>query len=156
MLSSSKIGGNPVRNVQITSRKPKTLFKKLRADLSLESQLSHAAADITQPETLEEAFRGANVIVSLVGILHGSKEAFENIQWKGAENVAVASKNVGAKLVHISAIGANPQSTIDYARTKALGEEAVRKACPDATIIRPSIVFGPGDGFFVVRRSRAI
>lgn len=89
-------------------------------------------------------------MVSLVGIMHGSTKQFENIQWKGAENVARAARDAGAKLVHVSAIGASLQSEIPYARTKALGEVAVLDLCPDATIIRPSIVFGPEDDFFNV------
>ena len=62
-----------------------------------------------------------------------------------------AAVAVGAKLVHVSAIGADPHSKIPYARTKALGEQAVLSHCPDATIIRPSLVFGPGDNLFNVR-----
>lgn len=82
--------------------------------------------------------------------MHGAPKDFEDIQWKGAENIAVASKKVGAKLIHFSAIGADPNSSIPYARTKALAEKSVLEICPGATIIRPSIVFGPGDGFFNV------
>ncbi|KAH9996023.1 hypothetical protein BJV77DRAFT_189539 [Russula vinacea] len=95
-----------------------------------------------------QAFENADAVVSLVGILQGSPAQFEAIQWKGAENVARAAAAVGAKLIHISAIGADPHSKIPYARTKGLGEEAVRSHCPNATIIRPSLVFGPGDGLF--------
>lgn len=109
--------------------------------------------DITKGETLAKAFEDADTVVSLVGILNGSPAQFEAIQWKGAENVARAAAAVGAKLVHISAIGADLNSKIPYARTKALGEEAVRSHCANATIIRPSLVFGPGDGLFNVRRS---
>lgn len=108
-------------------------------------------ADITKPETLQPAMEGADVVVSLVGLMQGSVEDFERIQWKGAENVAKAAKNVHAKVIHISAIGANCNSRVPYARTKALGEDAVLDVCHDATIIRPSILFGKGDGFFTVR-----
>lgn len=65
--------------------------------------------------------------------------------------MAHAAKNAGAKLIHFSAIGADVASSIPYARTKALAEKSVFEICPDATIIRPSLVFGPGDGFFNVR-----
>jgi NADH dehydrogenase len=78
-------------------------------------------------ETLAQAFENGDAVVSLVGILQDSPTQFEAIQ-KGAENVARVAA-VGAKLVHISAIGEDPHSTISYAslaRTKALGEEAVR------------------------------
>ena len=64
----------------------------------------------------------------------------------GARNVAEAARDAGAKsLVHISAIGADPKSDAAYARTKGEGELAVRAAFPSATIIRPSLVFGPED-----------
>jgi hypothetical protein len=82
--------------------------------------------------------------------MHGRPADFEQTQWRGAENVARAAKEVGAKLVHVSAIGADANSAIPYARTKALGEQAVFEQCPNATIIRPSLVFGPGDEFFAV------
>jgi hypothetical protein len=60
------------------------------------------------------------------------------------------AKNVGAKLIHFSAIGSDPNSSIPYVRTKGLAERSVFEICPDATVIRPSIVFGPGDSFFNV------
>ena len=112
-------------------------------------------ADITRPSTLAHAFQGASCVVSLVGILLGNKNKFEDIQWKGAENVARAAKEASAKLVHVSAIGADEGSGIEYYRTKGLGERAVRDVCPDAVILRPSLVFGPGDGFFAVSLRRA-
>lgn len=112
--------------------------------------LPSVPVDVTKPTTLSSAFESASLVVSLVGLLQGSPADFERIQWRGAENVAKAAQAVGAKLVHISAIGADPTSHIPYARTKGLGENAVFEACPTATVIRPSIIFGPGDGFFGV------
>lgn len=67
--------------------------------------------DITRSwDTLVPAFEGANTVVSLVGILHGSPQQFEKVQLQGAENVARAAKEVGARLVHVSAIGAEESS----------------------------------------------
>jgi uncharacterized protein YbjT (DUF2867 family) len=109
--------------------------------------------DVTKGETLAQAFESANAVVTLVGILQGSPAQFEEIQWKEAENVTRAAAAAGAKLVHISAIGADLHGKIPFARTKALGEEAVLSHCANATIIRPSLMFGPGDGLFNVRRS---
>ena len=83
--------------------------------------------------------------------MHGSPQDFERIQWKGAENVAIGARNAGAKLVHFSAIGADPSSSIPYVRTKGLAEQSVLRICPEATIVRPSLVFGPEDDFFNVR-----
>jgi uncharacterized protein YbjT (DUF2867 family) len=119
--------------------------------LPKEHLLPPVPVDVTKKDTLTQAFENADAVVSLVGILQGSLAQFEAIQWKGAENVALAAAAVGAKLVHISAIGADPSSKIPYAKTKALGEEAVLSHCPNATIVRPSLIFGPGDGLFNVR-----
>jgi NADH dehydrogenase len=107
--------------------------------------------DVTREDSLPGAFKNASVVVSLVGIMHGSFSDFDRIQHKGAENVARAAKVAGARLIHFSAIGANKDSPIPYVKTKGLGEEAVFRENPGATIVRPSLVFGPGDDFFTVR-----
>lgn len=83
--------------------------------------------------------------------MYGSPEDFDRIQHRGAQNVARAAQEVGAKLVHFSAIGADARSDIPYFKTKALGEKAVFAENPKSTIFRPSLVFGPGDSFFSVR-----
>jgi len=84
----------------------------------------------------------------LVGLMYGSPEDFDRIQHRGAQNVAKAAQEVGAKLIHFSAIGADVSSDIAYFKTKGLGEEAVLAENPKSTIVRPSLVFGPRDGFF--------
>ena len=68
--------------------------------------------DITKPETLSAAIDDADVVVSMVGLMHGTVEDFERIQWQGAENVARAARRARAKLIHISAIGANSSSNV--------------------------------------------
>lgn len=143
------------RKVQISSRNPSKVYENLRnnSEIDKSSLLAPVAVDITRKETLSTAFENASVVVSLVGIMHGAPSDFERIQHKGAENVAIAARNAGAKLIHMSAIGADKNSSIPYAKTKGLGEEAVLHHNPEATIIRPSLVFGPGDGFFAVRSS---
>ncbi len=100
--------------------------------------------------SVELALQGADAVVNLVGILHESgKATFQAIHVDGARTVAEAAAKAGvAKLVHMSALGADKASDSDYARSKALGEEAVRAAFPKATILRPSVVFGPEDDFF--------
>lgn len=138
------------RKVQISSRNPSKVYENLRnnSEIDKSSLLAPVAVDITRKETLSTAFENASVVVALVGIMHGAPSDFERIQHKGAENVAIAARNAGAKLIHMSAIGADKNSSIPYAKTKGLGEEAVLHHNPEATIIRPSLVFGPGDGFF--------
>ena len=107
--------------------------------------------DITKKETIPPAFENANVVVSLVGIMHGSTQDFTDIQWKGAENVAKCAKDAGARLIHFSTIGADPNSKIPYVKTKGLAEQSILALDPTTTIIRPSLVFGPEDDFFNVR-----
>ncbi len=108
------------------------------------------AADITDPRQVAAAVEGADWVVNLVGILfERRKNTFQRIHAEGAANVAAAAKAAGARrLVHVSALGADRESPAKYARTKAAGEEAVMEAFPGATIVRPSVVFGPEDKFF--------
>jgi NADH dehydrogenase len=107
-------------------------------------------ADITDPDAVAAALDGASEAVNLVGILYErGQRTFQRIHVDGAGNVAGAAKAAGvASLVHVSAIGADASSASQYARTKAVGEAAVRKAFPAAAILRPSVVFGPEDNFF--------
>lgn len=140
--------------VQISSRHPQRIYDSIlrRSPELVESGrlLPPVPADITRPDTLKEGFKGASTVISLVGLMHGSFEDFDRIQHRGAQNVARAAQEVGAKLVHFSAIGANISSDIPYFKTKGLGEQAVLVENPKSTIVRPSLVFGPGDGFFSV------
>lgn len=108
-------------------------------------QTQFVAADISRPETVARALDGADAAVNLVGLLAGD---FAAAHVTGAGNIAQAAADAGlAALVQVSAIGADPQSPSAYGRTKGEGEAAVRTAFPAATIIRPSIVFGPEDQF---------
>lgn len=136
--------------VQLASRAPQRSYDALKATISGSSLLPPVSADVKSLPTLLSAFKDATLVVSLVGIMHGTPQDFEDIQWKGAANVAKAAFESGAKLVHLSAIGANPESAIPYVRTKGLGETAVLQSHPTATIVRPSLVFGPDDDFFNV------
>ena len=93
--------------------------------------------------------RGADVAINLVGILfERGRQRFDTVQSYGAEQVALAASAHGARMVHVSAIGADEHSASGYARAKAEGEKAVLAARPDAVIVRPSIMFGPEDDFF--------
>ena len=108
-------------------------------------QVSAIAADLGRPETIARAVEGADAVINLVGIFKGNLEL---IHVHGAGKLAAAAKAAGAKaFVHISAIGADINSPSDYGRTKGQGEQAVRAAFAKATIIRPSVVFGPEDNF---------
>ena len=107
-------------------------------------------ADITRPEQAAAATAGADAVVNLVGILsQWGQRTFRSVHAEGARNVARAAKDSGAgRLVQVSAIGAEKVSESEYARTKAAAEDAAIDAFPEATIVRPSVVFGPEDEFF--------
>ncbi len=105
---------------------------------------------LKRPETIAAAVNGADVVINLLGILFETRrQKFHDIHHVAAENIAKAATAAGVgRLIHISAIGADAGSTARYAKSKAAGEASVRSAFPAATILRPSIVFGPADDFF--------
>ena len=113
-------------------------------------QIHAVQANIRNRPSIDRAVEGADIVINLVGILFESgRNKFDAVQAFGAGAVAAAAKGAGAeRLVHVSAIGADPESEADYVRSKAAGEAAVREQFPDAVIFRPSIVFGTDDGFF--------
>lgn len=107
-------------------------------------------ANIRNRESIERALDGADAVVNLVGILfEKGPQSFDSVQDEGAGLLAeVAAEKGITRFVQVSALGADPESKSAYARTKAEGEAAVREALPSATILRPSVVFGPEDEFF--------
>jgi uncharacterized protein YbjT (DUF2867 family) len=111
-------------------------------------QIHSVQANLRYPASVEAAMRDSHVAINLVGILTESgAQTFEAVQGEGAETVAKAATAVGARMVHVSAIGADENSPSRYARAKAGGEQAVASAMPSAVILRPSILFGPEDDF---------
>ena len=111
-------------------------------------QIHAVQANLRYPASVEAAMRDLHVAINLVGILtEGGAQTFEAVQNKGAETVARAASAAGARMVQVSAIGADENSPSGYARAKAAGEKAVLAAVPSATILRPSLIFGPDDQF---------
>jgi uncharacterized protein YbjT (DUF2867 family) len=112
-------------------------------------QIHAVQASLRHAGSVEAALRDADAAINLVGILHETgRQRFADVQALGAERVARATSNLGIPFVHMSAIGADPDSASRYARSKAEGEQLVLAAKPDAVIMRPSIIFGPEDHFF--------
>lgn len=129
--------------VRIAAREPKRAYSL--KPLGGLGQTQFVRADITDPASVAMAVAGADAVVNLVGVFKGD---LQKVHVQGVRNVAEAASTAGADaLVHISAIGADPESESHYGRTKGEGEAAVKAAFPDATIVRPSIVFGPEDDF---------
>src|SRR6202051_3801756 len=111
-------------------------------------QIHAVQANLRYPASVEAAMRDSHVAINLVGILAESgAQTFDAVQGVGAGAVAKAAAAVGARMVHVSAIGADENSLARYARAKAAGEKAVLSAVPSATLMRPSGVFGPEDQF---------
>jgi NADH dehydrogenase len=112
-------------------------------------QIHTVQANLRYPRSVEAALRDASAVINLVGILfERGRQRFDTVQHYGAEQVALAASAFGARVIHVSAIGADENSPSGYAQTKWKGEQAVLAAAPNATIIRPSILFGPEDEFF--------
>jgi NADH dehydrogenase len=127
--------------VRVASRDPRSAY--FLQPLAPVGQWGRARADVTNAASVSDAVRDSSAVINLVGTFGGSLEA---THVDGARNIAEAAREAGAKaLVHVSAIGADPAAESIYGRTKGEGEAAVRDAFPNATIIRPSIVFGPED-----------
>jgi NADH dehydrogenase len=127
--------------VRVASRDPRNSY--FIQPLGQVGQFGFVRADVTDKEAVRRALDGAAAVINLVGVFGRKMRA---VHVDGARNIAEAAKKAGAEaLVHVSAIGADPQSQSNYGRTKAEGEAAVGKAFKTATIIRPSLVFGPED-----------
>jgi len=112
-------------------------------------QIHPVQANLRHAGSIMTAVRDADVVINLVGILYErGRQRFDAVHAAGAEAIAQAAALHGARLVHMSALGASEESGSAYARSKAAGEKAVLAAAPGAVIFRPSIMFGPDDDFF--------
>lgn len=113
-------------------------------------QVEPVFCNIRDDSSVRQVLMGADAVVNCVGILsEKGKNGFDAVQADGAGRVArIAAEQGVTRMVQISAIGADRNSESDYARTKALGEEAVLAHMPGAMILRPSIMFGSEDEFF--------
>ncbi len=127
--------------VRIAQRDPRQAY--MIQPLGQVGQFGFELADITSEPSVQNAVKSATAVVNLCGVFG---RAMQKTHVDGARNVARAARDAGVgALVHISAIGADTAAQSNYGRTKGEGEEAVHEIFPDATIIRPSLVFGPED-----------
>jgi uncharacterized protein YbjT (DUF2867 family) len=134
--------------VRVAVRNPNLAYRmRLLGDVG---QIDVVQANVRNTPSLERALEGAKAALNLVAVLYETgRQGFQAVHVMGARNIAEAGRAQGvARMIQVSAIGADPDSPSRYARTKAEGEAAVREVYPDAAIVRPSIVFGNGDGFF--------
>lgn len=151
---SGFVGGNIVRalakegwRIRVAVRRPWQAYKlRLLGDVG---QIEIVQANVRAPETVSRALEGAEAAVYAVGVLYESgRQGFEALHAEGPRVVAETAVRGVQRLVLISALGADPVSPARYGRSKAEGEASVRAVLPGATILRPSVVFGPGDHLF--------
>lgn len=129
------------REVRVATRHPETVDAAAWA-----SRVESIAADVRDPEAVARAVQSADAIVNAVSLyVEGQGLDFESVHVDGARNIAQAA--AGRPLVHISGIGASESSPSVYVRARAKGEAAVREACGNAIILRPSVLFGPNGSF---------
>lgn len=134
--------------IRVIARNPGlALHLKTAGDVG---QIVLVPGNLARPESLQGKLDNSWAIINLVGILFESThQDFSAVHAKGAEKLAQLAKPVGAeRLIHMSSLGVDKMVKSKYARTKAMGEKAVRAAFPTATILRPSVIFGAEDQFF--------
>ncbi|MCK8780388.1 complex I NDUFA9 subunit family protein [Rhizobium sp. NTR19] len=112
-------------------------------------QITLTQANLRYRQSVFKAIEGSSYVVNCVGIMFESgRNTFDAVQDLGVRSIAEATRAAGARLVHISAIGADANSDSAYARSKGRAEATIQSILPDSVILRPSIVFGPEDSFF--------
>ncbi len=139
-------------NLRIICRNPH-LVGNLRTMAPIE-QLDIVKGNIMLKHTIEPFIKNSDVVINFVGVLNDSSgsQSFKNCHSIGPQNIAdLCSKYGVEKFIHFSSLGADIRSESKYQYTKGLGEKNIKKSFPEAIILRPSIVFGPGDGFFSVQ-----
>lgn len=133
--------------IKVANRRPhKGFFLRPMGQVG---QIGFVKCDVSDAEAIDHALAGSQAAVNLAGILYQRGQTFEQVHVKGPEAIAAAAARLGLRaFVHVSALGADAESDSHYAQTKAEGERRVREAFPAATIMRPSLLFGPEDRFF--------
>ncbi|HET6466925.1 MAG TPA: NAD-dependent epimerase/dehydratase family protein, partial [Geminicoccaceae bacterium] len=113
------------------------------------SGVAAVVADLGEEEQVRSAVGDAEAVVNLVGVVRAREERLAAVHVAGAARVARLARAAGAsRLLHVSALGVAEDAPSAADRTKAEGEAAVRAAFPAVTIVRPSLIYGPGDHFF--------
>lgn len=155
--ASGFLGRNAVRTlakggfgyrIRACSRNPNAANYLLPMGHVGQIQLLHC--DVRNPDDVARAVANSDAVVNLVGILYpAGGQTYEAMHVDATRSVGRAAREAGIEtLIHISTPGISPESESDYSRTKALGEITLREEFPEATILRPSLVFGPDDNFF--------
>lgn len=152
---SGFVGRSLVRDLALAGARVKAGARNAEAAKFLRTmgavgQVTPMRVDLVDGTGVLDLVQGCDAVINLVGILFPSgANTFSSAHVSGAATAARASAKAGVgRFIQVSALGASAGSASSYARTKAAGEEAVQAEFPGATIVRPSVVFGPDDSFF--------
>ena len=133
--------------IKVATRRPNRAF--FLRPMGQVGQIGFIKCDVADADQIAHAMAGSQAVVNLTGILFQRGQTFQDVHVKGPEAIAREAARLGLRaMVHVSAIGADSESDSRYAESKAEGEKRVREAFPAATIMRPSLLFGPEDQFF--------
>jgi len=144
------LGRNLVNRLLRRGYRVRVAVRNPRQDLfqDTDNRLEQVQSDVSNAQSVADAIKDADGVVNAVGLYIESQSAtFEAVHVVGAQNIAQQSVIYGAKLVHISGIGTDTESPSTYIRARAVGEQRVREAAPQAVIMRPSVLFGRNDAF---------
>lgn len=142
-IVAALLASGPAAEIRALVRDTAHAASELPAGLELR------AIDVTRPESLRDAFDGVDAVVHTVAIPTERHGSFERINAEGTRAVVREAERAGVgKLVHLSAIGASPESPYPFLRSKGAGQAAVEAGRVPQVTLRPSILFGPGDDFF--------
>ncbi|MGN6641397.1 MAG: complex I NDUFA9 subunit family protein [Verrucomicrobiota bacterium] len=161
------VGGAVVRELQraghtihLLARNPNS--RKVQAEAG-RCSAQVRSGNVLHAHSLADSATGLDAVIHLVGIISEvGEQTFEKVHTEGTRNMIMAAQNSGVKrFVHMSALGTRPNAVARYHQSKWAAEELVRQSGLDWTIFRPSIIYGPGDGFVnlfagIIRRSPAV
>jgi len=144
------LGRNLVNRLLRRGYRVRVAVRNPRQDLfqDTNNRLEQVQSDVRNAQSVADAIKDTDGVVNAVGLYVESQSAtFEAVHVVGAQNIAQQSVTCGAKLAHISGIGTDTESPSTYIRARAVGEQRVREAAPQAVILRPSVLFGRNDAF---------
>jgi uncharacterized protein YbjT (DUF2867 family) len=146
---SGFVGRETVRQLVAAGHAVRVLARGTKAAAAPPAGVEPARGSILEPATLPAAVAGCDAVIHLVGIIAElGPQTYEQVHTAGTQNVLAAARTAGVpRWLHMSALGTRPAAVARYHRSKWLAEEAVRASGLAWTIFRPSVVFGPGDGF---------
>jgi len=142
------LGRSVVHLLSLRNYQVRVAVRNPRPDLfrNLGNRVEQVYADLREAQSVSDAIKNASGVVNVVGIYQEtSGVTFDAVHVDGAQRLAETADD--ARLVHISGIGADPDSPSRYIRARAIGEQRVRAAAAEAVILRPSVLFGPDDSF---------